>query len=478
MKIFSRQRIQNHDPRLRSRLLRWLINFKKKGKKELHSRLKTKTAELEEANRKLVLYSQKLQQSLLKHCHIEEALKRSEEHTRLIIDTAQDAFVSLDSNGTIIDWSKQATHTFGWTRREIIGSNFFTTIVASNTEQIHECDLKRFAAANINPALKYRIELTMLNKENHTFPVEMTISPIRLGTSTIFNLFVHDITERKNTEIALAKSHNELEHRVAERTHELTYANEELKRVSQIKSDFMSMMTHELRIPLTAIKESVNLIFDGVSGPVNEEQSDVLTITLRNVERLSRQINNVLGFNNLHSGQFHLKIEDVNITSLVTDVYKFMTPHTTAKKLEFMIKLPPHPLWMACDADKIRQVLINIVGNAVKFTEPGGRITLRINATDSHVVLEVEDTGVGIKREDHSLIFEAFRQVLVQGMWKTGGTGVGLAICKEIVSRHDGEISVDSQIGRGSRFVVKIPQRVHQKRHTPNQSDRAVFLAS
>lgn len=478
MKTFSKQRIKNHDSSFKSKLARWFANFTKQGRKELYSRLKTRTVELEEANRKLILYSQKLQKSLREHCCIEESLKLSEERTRLIIETAQDAFVSLDSNGTIIDWSKQAVRTFGWTRREIIGSNFFTMIVAPSAGQIREYDLKQFASAEFNAGLEYRIELTILNKERHTFPVEMTISPIRMGTSTTFNLFLHDITQRKNIETALAKSHSELERRVAERTHELTRANAELKRMSRIKSDFMTMMTHELRIPLAAIKESISLIADGISGPVNEEQSDVLTIAHRNVERLSRLINNVLEFNNLHSGRFHLKIENVNINDLMTKTYEFMTPHTTAKKLEFMIELPPAPVWTTCDADKIRQVIINLVGNAVKFTEPGGRITLRMNTTDSHTVLEVEDTGIGIKNEDREIIFEMFRQIVADGMWKTGGAGVGLAICKEIVSRHNGEILVDSQIGCGSRFVVMIPQSPHLKRHTPSQSGHVLSLAS
>lgn len=457
--MFSNRTKAKYGASLKEKWIRWLAQFKKRGKAELYSRLKARTVELEEANRKLILYSQKLNQSLLEHCHVEESLKLSEERTRLIIETAQDAFVSIDSDGIIIDWNKQAARTFGWTRREIIGSNFFTTLIQPQFRPMHEQHLRRFIATGIKPALEHRIELTVLHKNGHPFPVEMTISPIRMGTSTTFNLFLHDITKRKRIEKALEEANDELERRVEARTKELTHANEELRRMSRIQSDFTAMVTHELRIPLAAIKESIGLIADGVSGPVTDEQKDVLTIAHRNVERLSRLINNVLEFNCLQSGRLSLDFSEVNGSDLVTKIYKFMSPHVAAKNLKFKLETPPYPLWLTCDADKIRQVLINLIGNAVKFTAPGGKIHLRLRETDSHVILEVEDTGIGIRNEDRELIFEMFRQVMLEGMWKTGGAGVGLAICKEIVSRHDGKISVDSQIGRGSRFVVTIPQR-------------------
>ncbi|MCI0526501.1 MAG: PAS domain S-box protein, partial [Nitrospira sp.] len=189
----------------------------------------------------------------------EEALKLSEQRTRLIIETAYDAFISMDANGLIMDWNAQAEAIFGWSRKEAIGRSLSDTIIPLKYRDAHKRGLKHFLATGEGTVLNKRIEITALHRDGHEFPIEMTITPIPLGTY-VFNAFVHDITERKWAEEALRKAHNELEVRVLKRTAELEKANEELKKVDKMKSDFVSTVSHELRTPLTSIKNAVDLL--------------------------------------------------------------------------------------------------------------------------------------------------------------------------------------------------------------------------
>jgi PAS domain S-box-containing protein len=230
--------------------------------------------------------------------------------------------------------------------------------------------------------------------------------------------------------------------------------NEELVRLNQIKSEFTSMVSHELRTPLSSIKESIDIVLDGIDGPVTMGQRETLEIAKRNVDRLARLIGNVLDFSRLESGKMEMIFVKISLIELLNEVYNFMKPAVQKKDLEFSLELPSEAVTAVCDADKIKQIVINLVDNAVKFTPPHERIVIRLTEEGEKARIDVEDTGIGIKKEDQKRIFEMFAQAEDRRGGKIRGTGIGLALCKKIIEQHGGEIRVESELGKGSRFSI------------------------
>jgi len=274
--------------------------------------------------------------------------------------------------------------------------------------------------------------------------------------------------QNKQSELLRAKDELEqlsktLEGKVEERTKELlgvmqdlSEAKDKLEIAIKVKSDFVSMVSHELRTPLTAIKEGINIVLDGSAGDINEEQKDFLDTAKRNVDRLVRLINDILDFQKLEYTRADLKIEDNDINEVIRDIQKTMSPLAFEKGLSFNVELNERLPKVKCDRDKIVQVLTNIVGNAIKFTEKGGLAI--ISCLGHHYIqIIVQDTGVGIKEEDLPRLFKEFEQ-LKQGIdRKAGGTGLGLAISKKIVEGHKGRVWVESKVGEGTSFHIILP---------------------
>ncbi len=231
----------------------------------------------------------------------------------------------------------------------------------------------------------------------------------------------------------------------------------ERKRIEKAKDEFVSMVSHELRTPLTAINESIKIVLDGSAGSVNEEQKDFLDTAKNNVERLARLINSVLDFQRLQSGRVEFKIEETDINLVVKDVASSMLPLVKNKGLEFNINLGDNIPKVKMDRDKITEVLTNLVNNAIKFTDKGSISIVTERKHDNAISVCVRDTGIGIKKEDLDKLFTSFSQVAPREYKKTGSSGLGLAISKEIILKHGGKIWVESELGRGSAFIFVFP---------------------
>lgn len=236
----------------------------------------------------------------------------------------------------------------------------------------------------------------------------------------------------------------------------------ERKRGEEVKSEFASMVSHELRTPLSSIKAGIEVVLDGIDGPVTEDQQKTLGIAKSNVARLTRLINNVLDYSKLESGKMDIFFERTNMSQLIQETYDLMKLAVQNKGISFRMELPSEPLFAVCDADKIKQVVINLLDNAVKFTDAGGTIVVGLRTSDRQVLIDVKDTGIGIKEEDQEKIFEMFGQA--SGKIKRRGSGVGLAVCRLIVGQHKGRIDVDSRQGRGSRLTVVFPDSLPEKK--------------
>lgn len=239
-------------------------------------------------------------------------------------------------------------------------------------------------------------------------------------------------------------------------------AQMKLREALEIQSEFTSMVSHELRTPLTAIKESINIVYDGITGDISDDQKEFLGLAKANVERLARLINDILDFQKLEAGKisFHMKMNDLLAT--LKSVEATMLPLAKEKGLELKLDLLDCPKTAVYDKDRITQVLINLVNNAIKFTDEGFVEIKAVEKNDS-IEIVVADSGMGIKAEDMSRLFQKFEQLSKGHGRQTGGTGLGLAISQQIIKQHNGQIWASSEYGKGTKFHFSLPKVADQR---------------
>ena len=244
-----------------------------------------------------------------------------------------------------------------------------------------------------------------------------------------------------------------------ERNAELRRANEELKRLDQLKSDLVSMVSHELRTPLATIKEFTAILTDQIAGPVTSAQEEYLGIIRANIDRLARIIDDLLDMAKIEAGRVILTKRFIEAGTLLEHVVQSMRPLAESKSIELTVQLPAIVPTIFADADKLTQVLLNLVSNAIKYTNGPGRVTLGLADQTNEVEFSVADTGVGIASSDLPKLFEKFQQFQrVSGMSGAKGTGLGLAISKRLVELHGGRIWAASESGKGSTFSFSLPK--------------------
>ena len=234
------------------------------------------------------------------------------------------------------------------------------------------------------------------------------------------------------------------------------HAEEQLRETMKIKSQFISTVSHELRTPLASIKEAVAIVLEGIVGEVNEKQKNFLDIAKRNIDRLSRLINDVLDFQKLDSGRMKFNMREDDIALVAEDVYRTMAPFADKKAVNLTLDLGDNLPKAVFDSDRIIQVFTNLVSNAIKFTPEQGQVCLSIQSRDKELVMAVRDTGMGIPGEDLHKVFDRFYRVERPGK-EIQGTGLGLPIVKKIVTSHGGRIDIESELEQGTTFTVYLP---------------------
>ena len=236
---------------------------------------------------------------------------------------------------------------------------------------------------------------------------------------------------------------------------ELEKKNEKLKQLDQLKSQFVTNVAHELKNPLSAVKEAMQIVIDGCTGDIEPRGKEILEIGQRTTNRLSRLVENILDLSKIESGHTHLEISTVDINELVTEVISTYKADLAKKNIVIRKEIPDKIGPVKADRDRLIEVIINLLINAIKYTPAGGSVTVRVSKDTSCVRFEVSDTGPGIPKECYTKIFDKFERITAE---KAEGTGLGLAIAKEIVEMHKGKIWVESILGRGSSFIFTLPK--------------------
>ena len=369
-----------------------------------------------------------------------EALRQvaaSETRAHMILDTAHDAFVGMDATGNIVQWNAQAEQTFGWPPSEVIGRNLAETIIPPAFREAHNRGMARFLATGEAPVVNRRLELRGLHRRGHEFPIEITItSPMRRDDGYFFGAFLRDISDR------------------IERDELLRRAKDAAEAATRAKSEFLANMSHELRTPLNGVIGYAQLLQRDRS--MNAAQREALDAIAKCGAHLLDLINDVLDLSKIEAGRIDIEQTATDLRQLTTDLHHVVADSAKRKGLFLSMAIAPDvPRRVAADGRHLRQVLLNLLGNAIKFTS-AGEVRLDISRDDDErLAFAVTDTGIGVDAGELAEIFEAFTQT--KSGAAAGGTGLGLTISRHLLNAMGADLNVESTVGAGSRFYFSLP---------------------
>ena len=390
----------------------------------------------------------------------EESLRDSEIRYRRLFETAQDGILILDAEtGMIVDVNPFLIEMLGFSRETFLGKKiwelgFFKDTIA-NEDNFAELQQKEYIRYEDKP---------LKTADGRRIDVEFVSNVYLVNHQKVIQCNVRDITDRKRAEEALWKANEALEQRVRERTVELEATNKSLEKANHLteaanraKSEFLANMSHEIRTPMTAILGYADLMLDENVGRDTREHVAVIK---RNGEYLLKVIGDILDLSKIEAGKLSIEPTRCSLVQVVAEVVSLMRPQAAAKLLKLKTELAqPLPETVLTDPLRLRQMLVNLMGNAIKFTDQGEvRLAVRLNADRGRLSLcfDVTDTGIGMNEEQIGKLFKPFSQVDNSSTRKFGGTGLGLCISKHLAEALGGSIEVRSTPGKGSTFSVTI----------------------
>ncbi len=371
----------------------------------------------------------------------EQQVRENREQFRKVVDTAQDAFISVNSDSIITGWNQQAQATFGWSREQAIGRPVQDLIMPERFRAQHLDGMRRFLATGEGPFLGRRMELTAVHRNGHEFPIEVAMSALRTKVGYVFNAFLHDISERRRAE-ELARVKAGLERQTAE-----------LKRSNKELAQFAHVASHDLSEPLRTVARYVQLLDHRYRGQLDEDADEFIGYAVEGATRMQSLVNALRAYSTLGSAD-HAPLP-VDVTQPVEQALRALKAQLDDAGAE--VTVDPLPT-LAADAQQISEVFQNLISNAVKFVgDESPRVRVSAERRSRAWCFSITDNGIGIKPEHRLRIFDMFRRLHRKEEY--GGTGIGLTICRKIVTRHGGRIWVEPGPGGGSSFRFTIPDR-------------------
>lgn len=371
---------------------------------------------------------------ITEHNKIEKELKESEEKYRTIIENSNDLIWKLDLAGNFLYFNKRAEEVSGYKLDNFIGKSFVPFIVPSDLSKVERIF---FETLKGNPQ---HYEVSIFKNDGSVLIMSVNTTPIFESGRVVGTVsFGQDITEiRKSEELQLENAY-------------LAYAN-------KAKSEFLANMSHELRTPLNAIIGFSEILKQKIAGGLNEKQESFLDDVLIAGNHLLQLINDVLDLSKVEAGKVELIIENISVPETINEVLSLIKEKAAKNNVIIEKELDPRLDFMEADKLRLKQILFNLLNNAVKFSKPeGGIVTIISKKIEDAAQISVSDTGIGIKDEDRRKLFNEFQQLDSGITRKYGGTGLGLAITKKLVELHGGKIMVESKYGEGSTFTFLLP---------------------
>ena len=378
---------------------------------------------------------------LYQHRQLGRLRDEDEHRVRTMLHGALDAVITIDAHSIITTWNPQAEQTFGYTREEAFGALLSNLIIPPAFRDGHLKGVERFMTKGDGPILNRRIEVSALHKDGHEFPIELTVMPLRMERSLSFCAFARDITERKQLESTLRR------------------AQESAEGASQAKSDFLANISHEIRTPLNAICGTTDLL---LTTTLTAPQRRYAEMCAKASQTLLALVTDLLDFSRIEAGQMRLDQAPYDVRQLIDRTVQLLIHRAEEKGLTLTFHIDPDvPLCLEGDAFRLHQILLNLISNALKFTDQGHvtvQATLTYAGSDpSRIRFSVMDSGIGIPPDQLERIFDRFTQVNSASSRQHGGVGLGLAICKRLVGLMGGQIWAESVAERGSTFIVDLP---------------------
>ena len=370
-------------------------------------------------------------------------LERDARHFAAIVESSDDAIVSKDLNGIVTVVEPAAERMFGYTAPEMVGQSIRRIIPADRQQEEDEVLSRIRRGERVE-----HYETVRRRKDGTLVPVSLTVSPIRSQDGTIVGAskIARDISERERAE--------------QERQRLLTIARE----ASRLKDEFLATLSHELRTPLNAIVGYVRMMqSDLLTG---EKRTRAMDTVARNVTSLTQIVEDVLDVSRIISGKLRLDVQPVDLPPVIHNAVETVRPAADAKGVRLVTIVDPRAAMVSGDPERLQQILWNVLSNAVKFTERGGRVEVRLERVNSHVDITVSDTGIGISAEFLPHVFDRFRQADAGINRARGGLGLGLAIARHLVELQGGRIFADERrardreprFGSSCRYEARMPQ--------------------
>lgn len=373
-------------------------------------------------------------------------LKQSEERYKKLIDAMPEAIYVLDEEGKCIFSNKAGARLVGLDNPKQLRGVDYRTFLAEDYNKISQEKLNKLISNKINKILLLEEKVVTINGE--IIDVECNPIKYKFENKDAILVIVRDVTEKRKNE--------ELKMRIAEKTKQLN----EIVEYDKAKMEFFSNISHELKTPVNVIFSAIQIVEMILNEHKCKNKCTVekyIYTMKQNCYRLTRLINNILDISKIDSGYCKLSMQNVDIINIVESITLSVVEYAKSKEISIIFDTDTEEKIMAVDVDKIERIILNLLSNAIKFTDQKGNILVSIKNENNHIVISVKDDGIGIPEEKQKSIFDRFIQVDKSLSRNNEGSGIGLSLVKSLVEMHGGNIEVESNLEKGSEFIVKIP---------------------
>jgi len=425
----------------------------------LEVRIQERTDELKRTNQELELEIRQRQQ-------METELRESESRFRTLIQQASEGIVLVGEEGQILEWNHAMQHISGISRSYALGEHIWDLqyqLMPSEQRLPHSMELfKKFfthiADTGGLPYKKY-LDVKIQTPDGSFKSVTQTIFSIKTTNGYRFGSIVLDTTERKRAEDELRTLNDQLEQRVIQRTEELNHTNAELERANRAKDEFLANMSHELRTPLNSILGLSESLLEQRRDLLTERQQRSLQLIEASGHHLLEMINDILDLAKIEAGKLDFYPEILAVDEICYASLAFVKSQAAKKSIGVTYVKNIGTAKIHADPRRLKQILVNLLTNAVKFTPERGKVTLQVEGDleEELIRFSVIDTGIGIASEDLSRLFQPFTQVESSLNRQQEGTGLGLVLVQRLTDLHGGSVHVESRLGQGSNFMIHLP---------------------